>query len=744
MALTQRRLRLLISDVILLLLVAGGWWHLKHRNAAPQATPATRPATQPTAQTIATPADLPPRTYFDLIRKAYPSFPTTQPLDESMGLQYAGHFTLPDPVYLDATGRLWITRADAEATEVVLPKAAEQQVILTRERPAYVHWISTDTGELPYLICLNSKATGYEVVTAADRQPIGKGTHYDWARARAWDERIVVPTDVGISVFKLGRRAIESVSPPLATPTETHAPVQITFSNGPLAWIPPQPGHPGSKGAVRFTNGVWSTLTPENGWPAGLIHLIPLLDGSVLQLLAGQNDLVKLGIVSLDPMNPSEEKKIQLLVSQLSDSDAATRTKAYQELTRYGAGLWTVAEKLMPTESPETQARLRDLIKSKMSPLLGGMQLVDSKMRVLSRYPDGGILFYAEAGVQIPRGNDQPLTIAPAWLSALPGESIRLLSPDLVQDLNPARVHLAPYFTEWIVTDKVRGPQRLLGGDLIPLLRKSERPYSQLVGIARGGRYVFRKPSTSSTTQPDIPSDGPVLVIDPRLPDPKPRLPVWQIEYPQSATVGWDKNDWPGAKQRAGWALGANDWRVLDSDTEQFYSSADQVPAWPPLPATHPARVATTQPARPGNELDGKPILVDSERTYYFDGRKSLVAAKPDGKLLRWPLPAQAVGEGDVFLVRTRDGLLFLFNQPGRVVRIRPTPGAPEPFALDAIFSDKIPKAEHPTRIWLDPFGRIDMAFDQNKLAILFPQGYIPPAMASLIPAEDQDDWLNE
>ncbi|MGE5610430.1 MAG: hypothetical protein ACM359_14355, partial [Bacillota bacterium] len=643
---------------------------------------------------------------------------------------------------------LWITRADADVTERVLLQAAEQQVILTRERPAYVHWISTDTGEQPYLVCLNSKATGYEIVTATDRQPMGQGTHYDWARARWWDEKIVVPTDVGVSVFKLGRRVTEWASPPLATPAETHAPVQVTFSNGPLAWIPPQPGHPGSQGAVRLTNSTWSILTPENGWPAGMIHLIPLLDGSVLQLLAGQDDAVKLNIVSLDPMSPDEEKKIKILVSQLSDADAANRSKAYQELARYGAGLWTVAEKLMPGETPETQAGLRDLLKSKMSPLLGGMQLVDAKMRVLSRYPDGGVLFYTEAGVQIPRGDDQPLTIAPAWLSALPGDSIRLLSPDLVQDLNPARVRLAPCSSEWIVIDKARGPQRFLGGDLIPLLRKSERQFSQLVGIARGGRYVFRKPSLSPTTQPTTQSfaqdDGPTLIIDPRLPDPKPRLPVWHIDYPQSATVGWDKNDWPGAKQRSGWALGAKDWRILDSDTEQFYNSADQVPAWPPLPATHPARVASTQPADPGSSLDGKPILVDSDGTYYFDGRKSLVAAKADGRLLRWPLPAQVVGEGDVFLVRTRDGLLFLFNQPGRVVRIRPTPGAPEPFALDAVFTDKIPKAEHPTRIWLDPFGRIDVAFDQNKLAILFPQGYIPPAMASLIPAEDQDDWLND
>jgi hypothetical protein len=85
-----------------------------------------------------------------------------------------------------------------------------------------------------------------------------------------------------------------------------------------------------------------------------------------------------------------------------------------------------------------------------------------------------------------------------------------------------------------------------------------------------------------------------------------------------------------------------------------------------------------------------------------------------------------------------------LFNQPGRVVRIRPTAGGAEPFAVEATFTRRIPSAEHPTRIWLDPFGRICIAYDENKLALLFPRGYIPAEIVNLMTAEDQRQAVEE
>ena len=115
----------------------------------------------------------------------------------------------------------------------------------------------------------------------------------------------------------------------------------------------------------------------------------------------------------------------------------------------------------------------------------------------------------------------------------------------------------------------------------------------------------------------------------------------------------------------------------------------------------------------------------------------------PHGKRTDWPLPPAATGTGvggKVYLVRTPDGLLFLFNQSGRVVRIRPTPDGDEPFAADATFTRKIPSAEEFTRVWLDPAGRIIVAYG-NRLAILFPGGFIPREINTLIPeAEAEPD----
>jgi len=70
-------------------------------------------------------------------------------------------------------------------------------------------------------------------------------------------------------------------------------------------------------------------------------------------------------------------------------------------------------------------------------------------------------------------------------------------------------------------------------------------------------------------------------------------------------------------------------------------------------------------------------------------------------------------------------------------LRIRATPNAAEPFELEATFSRNIPN-EPPTRMWLDPAGRIAIAYGGNQLAILFPLGFIPPATDRIIPANEQ------
>jgi hypothetical protein len=142
------------------------------------------------------------------------------------------------------------------------------------------------------------------------------------------------------------------------------------------------------------------------------------------------------------------------------------------------------------------------------------------------------------------------------------------------------------------------------------------------------------------------------------------------------------------------------------------------------LPATGPTSSPTTQ------DSAGPALLVAPDGTRYYDGHTNLRVETPGGKETTWPLPPEANGTGPVTLLRTADGHLYLFNQPGRVLRIKPTPGQSEPFKLEATFTKGIPTVANPTRVWLDPAGRIVMVYE-DRLAVMFPLGYIPPAFRS-------------
>jgi hypothetical protein len=148
------------------------------------------------------------------------------------------------------------------------------------------------------------------------------------------------------------------------------------------------------------------------------------------------------------------------------------------------------------------------------------------------------------------------------------------------------------------------------------------------------------------------------------------------------------------------------------------------------------AAVATTQ------ESLGPPILVDKDGRKYYDGKQQLVVIDPaTGKRTDWMLPGTSVGSlADVVLMGTSDGILFLYNQPGRIVRIKPTPDGPEPFVVEAVFTHKVPQPEMVQRLWLDPAERIVMCYDKHFLAIMFPQGRIPRDIVVLVPAKDLQD----
>jgi hypothetical protein len=133
------------------------------------------------------------------------------------------------------------------------------------------------------------------------------------------------------------------------------------------------------------------------------------------------------------------------------------------------------------------------------------------------------------------------------------------------------------------------------------------------------------------------------------------------------------------------------------------------------------------------------PILIGADGMRYYGGKDALHVVEPGGRRIDWTLPARASGPGPVTLIQTRDRALFLFNRPGRVARIVPTPKLAQPFALEAIFTARIPKVPT-TRIWLDPADRIDIVYGGSKLVVLFPAGHIPDEISHIMVDDNMMD----
>ena len=135
--------------------------------------------------------------------------PTTQPLDTPLDRKDAARIIVRDPIYLDRSLQLWITRPDADATSIVLKRSASENEHFTRERPSYVHWrYEPPTRRLP------GKSTAVLISAAGDGKSIdfieetrrttvtAIRTRYLWTDAFSWNECVVVANDAGASVFE--------------------------------------------------------------------------------------------------------------------------------------------------------------------------------------------------------------------------------------------------------------------------------------------------------------------------------------------------------------------------------------------------------------------------------------------------------------------------------------------------------------------------------------------------------------
>jgi hypothetical protein len=730
---------------------------LRHPRPAPpppttRPVPVTQPATKP-ARVKRKPTLF--ATYLDAVRSANPAVAATQPLGTPVELADAAHLVLHDPVYVEPAGNLWITRPDGQPTTQLLAKLPDGPEYVLRDRPTFVHWYQDDNGTWLAALVV-ATPDGYDLITAAGRSHLCGKRPFRWAAAYSVPAlgKFVVPTDVGVSVFDVTPTPVERYHalPGCAAGTTT-PPVTTLDSRGLLAWAPWDNGHPGSAGVSRFVDNAWTDLPPAD-WPAKPIHLSALLDGSVLRIGAGAPppasaagvvesldgpttapapptaaaptpvDGVTLSIAPLDT-NPLESAHVDALVAQLSDPDPDKRQAAFAELSRYGPSLWPVLDREAPDQPPEGQVRIRQLLRGKLAPALGGMTLVDDRLTVARRQPDGTLICFAPAGVQVPTDQENdPQVVTPAWLAIHPDGRVDRPLPDaLVADQRPDAPTLRAVADEWLVLDGA-GPRRFFGNAFVPLLAPDEHRFTDLVAVAARHRWVFRDPATGDT-----------LLIDPTIADPVPHLPVWIIDAGIGGTVGWDDRGNPVVRHAQ--PHDPNAAAAPPPDDPTRHRAALVADGWAPLAPTDAVHTEATPTTRP---TTGPSILLRlPDGTTYADGREAIETVDPAGHRTRWPLPAAAVGTTvDPVLMRTDDGLLFLYNAPGRLLRIRPTPPGPDadqPFKLEATFTADLPNDDHPTRVWLDPAGRIDFITDDRLLTVTFPAGHVPKPIAEMMPA---------
>jgi hypothetical protein len=684
-------------------------------------TPATFPTSMPTSLPTSVPSNVVarvvvPETLLDVVRVNDPTFPTTQPRETSFDLSAAARLRLDEPVYLCRRGDLWITHASARPTGQVLADAGKSQTHVTQEQVKFVYWRPDTQPWSAELIAFDTTASADAGAKSADvwitvtaRLPLNRGLARDWSRAGLWNtdtmRAVVVPTQTGMSVLQVRDGQIDEQHVELAQQPAPGLIMSYALDpRGLLAW---SSGPTESSNVARYVDGKWTLLTPDPAWPDRIAHLVPLLDGTVLAV-AQEAASLKLRSISLETI-AVDEARVLKWVKQLANPLPEEREAAQAQLAALGPGAWPVLRRLAPTQPAEARIRIRAILGNETTPTLSGITPEPGPGYLVCRLPDGGVVLNFSAGASAVTGNGVVAPFKPAVLSVRPDEGARRLPDSLVETLTPTNNSLVAWSDEWILEHDVDGPLRWLGNHTEPLLKKKEAvDFKKFIGIDSAGRWIYKSRDPN----------GPTLIVDPTLPDPKPRLPVWTVEV-RNGAVGWNDKDYPVMKRGSAYYLRDGSWAgMTPQEADTLFRTAL------PAPTTAPTTVPTV-------------LLVDKEGNTFTDGLETLNVVRKDGSRHVWPLPPEAVGSGAIdsaAVLMEADGKLFLANQPGRLLRISLDWNNPEPLKLEAVFTRHIP-ATDVRRIWKDPVGRIIYASGGFRLSVCFPEGRISKSMSNMIPA---------
>jgi hypothetical protein len=402
--------------------------------------------------------------------------------------------------------------------------------------------------------------------------------------------------------------------------------------------------------------------------------------------------------------------EVQKLITQLSDDDSEVRVAAHAQLAAMGPSAWDVIEKAIPGLPLEARARAQQIIAARTEPRLGRFQLVDSALRAVWRLGDGGVVMLAEQGVLTMRDDPNEVPVVPAWVAIRPGMTISLLPPALTRYLSIGTMNLDAIGSDWVITDEAEGARIFFGQELQPITREVDRKYRHVVGVDNDGRILLAAVPAQAAAKAITPD---YLLIDPRVADPTPMLPVWTMTVPQGET-GWDKDNWPAVKRGQPWSLREDGWEGLKGEIIKSVGVAKTI----------------TQDQQTLTELASDP-----KGTTFFSNRAMLALRTPEGKVIRQARPA-GVPNADLAGAYCGDRL-YLLHPQGKLSRLKVDMRAIEPFSVDAIFSNDIPSVAEVSRMWVDPAGRICITADEDRVIIIFTGKKIPQAIRDIIPENE-------
>ena len=723
----------------------------------PASRPVSRPATSPVVD-----APKPLETYVDVLLADDPKFPTTQPLTLPLANDESARLVFNEPLLLDAVGRLWITHPRGQTPAQILAGDLKRQTYAVDRRVRFTWWKADYEGKPTVEMILDKPGGGLQWVYdlgGADVPAAPGGRDYVWDDAFVYGDSLVVPTVGGAAILtpkdrpdaeqyhrRYDRRdpakrpdaggRVELQHAVLADPRPDLPRTQIRLDGrGLIAWVPWQSKKRPGGTIARFVDGGWTPLTPPT-WSDRPIHLMPLTDGNVLQL-AGNADGgdATLSAVPLDAV-PVDESRVSQLVDQLSDGDPRVREKAFAALADYGPGVWATLDILSRGQPAFIRRQIDVLLGDKTRPTLGGLAPEPGPVEVREELADGGVILNFRNGILLPDSAGVTVLERPALLTVRPGRRTRLLDPLLAADVEAdPKTRVFVWGDEIIVSRPGESPKRWLFNHYEPLLDAKRAEWQQLVGTDQMGRWLFRKGDGRPAAELAA-ATQPTLVVDNRLPDPTPRLPVWSLPVGDKGIAGWDEQDWPVIKSGGVWRLKEDDWEPRPAGSAVLNDTIPQL-----LPGILPVLPKGPQGPQPLPVDESKPFAVGPDGAEYRGGVTEIRVRAKDGRETVWPLPPGAVGSGPARGVVDAKGRIFLFNRPGRVVRIDPAPdGSFGSFEVAATFEDPQIPAATPRRVWIDPAGRICALFFNDSVTVMWPDGRVPPSIREKIPSQQRYD----